>query len=86
MEPWEVWEVMRKAMVNAVKTGAYTDDYIWTDGSEILCNTENRAEVVADFLEALGFEEVRTGYYDPEEDKRNHEVDHHTGWWYVDFD
>lgn len=26
---------------------------------------------------------INTGYYDPEEDERNHEVDRHTGWWYI---
>ena len=27
--------------------------------------------------------EINTGYYDPEEDERNNEVDRYTGWWYV---
>ena len=31
----------------------------------------------------MGFGEVNTGYYDPEEDKRNNEVDKFTGWYYV---
>lgn len=55
-------------------------------GNELLCDTEQRAEAIADFFDALGFFYVRTGYYDPIEDKRNGEVDEYTGWYYVDFD
>ena len=61
---------------------------IWTDKDEILVKTESAANVIADLIEMLyraddeGIE-VCTGYYDPEEDKRNDEVDEHTGWWYV---
>ena len=55
----------------------------WTDGEEILCKTEEQAEAVADFLEDLGFEYLTTGYYDPEEDKREGCVDEHTGYWYI---
>lgn len=56
---------------------------IWAVEDEILCDDENVAEIIGDFLECLGFEEVNTGYYDPEEDKRNNEVDKFTGWYYV---
>ena len=60
---------------------------IWTDGEEILCPTEAQAEAIADLLEDCDPEIVaRTGYYDPEEDKRNNEVNDHTGYWYVDID
>ena len=58
----------------------------WTDGEEILCTTEEQAEVLADFLEDLGFDCVHTGYYDPKEDERNNEVNDHTGCWYVNID
>ena len=58
----------------------------WTDGEEILCKTEEAAEHLADFLEDLGFEYVKTGYYDPEEDQRNNEVDERTGWYYISVD
>ena len=29
---------------------------------------------------------INTGYYDPEEDKRNGEEDRYTGWYYVNVD
>lgn len=58
---------------------------IWSpDGSEILCENEQLAESIADFLDALyGEQTVNTGYYDPEEDARNNETDRSTGWYYV---
>lgn len=58
---------------------------VWTDGSEILVNTEDRADAIAGFLDALGFDS-HTGYYDPEQDERDHATDDHTGWWYIDLD
>lgn len=62
-----------------------TPDYrIWSDGEEILCETEQLAENIADFFDALyAYPTVNTGYYDPAEDERNNEVDSHTGFYYV---
>lgn len=66
----------------------YSDGEIWSDGDEILCRTEDVANAFADMLEQMyqssGDEVVvNTGYYNPEEDKRNGEEDRYTGWWYV---
>ena len=55
-------------------------------GDEILCETEEEAETLANFFDQLfGMGTVSTGYYDPEEDERNGEVDCHTGYYYVNF-
>ena len=62
---------------------AYGGTIIWAVSDEILCDNEDVVEVIADFLEHMGFNEVNTGYYDPKEDKRNNEVDKFTGWYYV---
>lgn len=60
---------------------------LWTNGVEIMCASEWLAETIADALERISGEKVaHTGYYDPEEDKRDNCVDRNTGWWYVDFD
>ena len=67
------------------KDNPYEKTHYWADGEEFLCDTEERADYLFDFLEALGME-PHTGYYDPEEDERSGEVDGHTGWYYVDFD
>lgn len=58
---------------------------VWEDGEEILVSDEITADVIADFLECLGFD-THTGYYDPEQDERDHATDDHTGWWYIDID
>jgi hypothetical protein len=44
---------------------------------------ETAADVIADLLEAMGYDEVNTGYYDPVEDEAAGEVDRLTGWYYV---
>lgn len=66
----------------------YSDEEVWSDGTEILCKTESATKAIEDLLwqlyNAQGEEvTVLTGYYDPEEDKRNGEEDRYTGWWYV---
>lgn len=58
----------------------------WTDGDDILCPTKEAAESVANFLEDIGFDQLMTGYYDPDEDSRNGETDGHTGYWYIRVD
>ena len=60
------------------------EHFIWSDGAEILCETEQTAETIADLLDAMyGEQTVNTGYYDPAEDERNNEVDFRTGFYYV---
>ena len=66
----------------------YPDGEVWSAGDELLCKTEEAANALADILEQLYSAQgedvtVHTGYYDPEEDKRNGEEDRYTGWWYV---
>ena len=66
----------------------YPDGEVWSAGDELLCRTEEAANAMADMFEQLYAaqgEDVKahTGYYDPEEDKRNGEEDRYTGWWYV---
>lgn len=67
----------------------YSDGDIWSLGDELLCKTESSANALADLLEQLYNSQgeeiiINTGFYDPEEDKRNGEEDRCTGWWYVD--
>lgn len=59
--------------------------HYWTfDDTEVLTDSEARAEALADFIESIaGDQVVNTGYYDPREDEHNHEVDRYTGAWYV---
>lgn len=66
----------------------YPEGEIWSSGDEILCRTESAVNTLMDMLKALyhaqGVEvDINTGYYDPEEDKKNGEEDKYTGWWYI---
>ena len=66
----------------------YSEGEIWSLGDELLCKTEDAANTLADLLEQLYRSQgeeiiVNTGFYDPDEDKRNNEEDRCTGWWYV---
>ena len=59
---------------------------IWypPEDDEILCETEQIANGIADLFDTLyGEPTVNTGFYDPEEDKRNGEVNDRTGYYYV---
>ena len=76
------YEALKAAHDKEAAQGRGKGQFRYDDG-EILCKTEQQAEGVADFLEDLGFQNVTTGYYDPEEDKRNNEVDDRTGWYYI---
>ena len=78
-----IWESLARGLMDNAEHNKHG---FWSDGNDILCKTEGQAEALADFLEDVGFDYVKTGYYDPEEDKRNNEVDKYTGYWYVDVD
>lgn len=57
---------------------------IWSNGCDIMCETEAVANTIADFLESMGVSDVATtGYFDPEEDRRCNEVNKCTGYYYV---
>lgn len=54
---------------------------------EIMCRTEELAEMIANILDGIsGEHEAHTGYYDPEIDEEDDCVDDRTGWWAVDYD
>ena len=54
---------------------------------EIMCISEELAEMIANIIEAIsGEHEAHTGYYDPEEDEKDNCVDDRTDWYYVDYD
>lgn len=67
-------------------TDAYKLTHFLTDpdGTEILSADENEVEALANLFDQLyGQGTCNTGYYDPEEDKRNDEEDAYTGLYYV---
>lgn len=48
-----------------------------TDGDLILCDNPAAAEIIADFLELIGYDVATTGTYDEEDGKT---------WYYIDID
>lgn len=67
------------------------DGTVWSDGEDILCKTEDAADAIYDLLIQLYESQdervvIQTGYFDPEEDRRNGEENRYTGWWYVTID
>lgn len=63
------------------------DVWYYADADEILCRTEELADMIADIIDDISGEKMaHTGYYDPEWDERDDCVDGRTGWYYVDWD
>lgn len=65
------------------------DVWYCEDDDEILCRTEQLAEMIADIIEDISGEKhmVRTGYYDPDEDALEENGPFPTtGWYYIDWD
>ena len=55
-----------------------------SEGEEILSKDANAVNAIADLFDQMyGTGTCVTGYYDPEEDKRNDEKDSLTGYYYV---
>lgn len=78
------------SMLPCIYDEVVTDEYKSThfitdpDGTEILSTDESEVETLANLFDQLyGQGTCNTGYYDPEEDRRNNEVDAYTGLYYV---
>lgn len=79
MEDVSIYDMIIKLLPQSKKTGMkyFACDY------EIITPDQQTADIIADFLEAIGVDAPTTGFYDPEEDRRNNEVDVLTGHGYV---
>lgn len=77
---FRIWTYFCQSLQNNVENNKHG---YWTDKDKILCKTEAHAEILADFLEDMGFDFVCTGYYDITEDTKHNTVDEYTGCWYV---
>lgn len=56
---------------------------IRSDGEQLLTETEELANALADLIDLVDDCQTITGYYDPEEDAKSGEVDEYTGYYYV---
>lgn len=80
-----IWTVITSAIAKTQEEGRNRGDILY-DGDMLLCRKKEQASGIADLFEHMGFNDIHTGYYDPEDDKRNSEVDEYTGWYYVGID
>lgn len=76
----KIWSYLIESLLENEENNAHG---FWTDGTDILCKTEEESKSVANFLEDMGFDSVSTGYYDPIDDERNGCVDEKTGCWFI---
>lgn len=61
----------------------------WSDGEMILCSSEPTCRLIAILLQDMLRDStivVKTGYFDPVEDRRSGEQDGYTGFYYIDFE
>lgn len=79
VEPLE----MLMAFLPALDDPRAGDVKVWKSSESILCKTEELANAVADFLEALGYDCPVTGNYDLKEAAVDGLVDQFTGLYYV---
>lgn len=57
----------------------------WTDGEKILSKDKAALNGIADMIDQLAdYGICCTGYYDPEEDKRNDCIDEYTGYYWLE--
>ena len=56
---------------------------VWTDREQILCRTKDQASFLAELMKTTDQEEYIVNYYNPEEDKKNHDTNNFTGWYYI---
>lgn len=76
----DLWSLLN-SLLPYYPTGKRPD--YWSDGDLILCPSLDAANVLADVLEAAGYDPV-TGYYDPDEDDKWGTRDQYSGYAYVD--
>lgn len=79
MEDGSIYDRIVKLLPQSKEAGIkyFACDY------EIITPDQQTADVIADFLEAIGVNAPTTGFYDPEEDRKNNEVNILTGYGYV---
>lgn len=53
------------------------------NGDEILAANEDALAAIETVFIEIGYMDIATGYYDPDADKRNCEIDKNTGYWYL---
>lgn len=71
-----LWSHMIKSIEGKSGDSACSGVHFDTDGDMILCDDEQAAEIIADFLEMIGYDVATTGTYDESEPGKT--------WYYID--
>ena len=71
-----------KVILSKLQRTPTTNGRLWTDGEMILSTNESYINHIADLMEEIRIDVV-TGYYDPETDAVNGEINEYTGFYYV---
>ena len=72
-----LWGHMIKNITEKCGNHTFSGVHFGTDGDLILCDNPAAAEIIADFLEMIGYDVATTGTYDEEDGKT---------WYYIDVD
>ena len=72
-----LWNQIIKSIAEKCGNHTFSGVQFGTDGDMILCDNLTAAEIVADFLEMIGYDKATTGTYDEEDGKT---------WYYIDID
>ena len=70
-----LWEHIIKSIEGKSGDSSFSEIHFDTDGDLILCDDEKAAEIIANFLEMIGYDVATTGTYDEEAG---------VTWYYVD--
>lgn len=70
-----LWKFMVEQIAQNAEKSGISGIQLDTENDVILCNDESAAEIIADFLEKIGYDVAKTGTYDEECG---------TVWYYID--
>ena len=85
MENFQYAENLFTAIVEALNNTEVDSPKFWTDGEKILSKDKAALNGIADMIDQLAdYGICCTGYYDPEEDKRNDCIDEYTGYYWLE--
>lgn len=70
-----LWGHMIKSITEKCDNHTFSGVHFDTDGDVILCDDERAAEIIADFLQMIGYDVATTGIYDEESGNT---------WYYID--
>ena len=80
------YEALNEALKKTEKEGRNKNGIHFYNEYTLVVGTEIEAKAIAKLFEDLGFYNVTIGYFDPENDMKNGEVDECTGKYFVTYE